>query len=218
MRDQRDETGEMLDLPTILKVISVSASGALAPGPLTASSAALGAKGGWRSGLRIAFGHTLVELPLVVILAYGLGAFFGTSWLRITLGFVGGLFLLFFACLTVRDALTIKALDQSKGTLKYDSPIVVGMALTFLNPYFIAWWVGVGSPLLVEALTTINILSLIVFYLAHVWLDYFWLMLVSTIGSISKKNLRIYRLVLFAIAIMILFFGGDMIATTLRNM
>jgi len=54
-------------------VIVISASGVLSPGPLFTANIFYGLKGGAKTGLKMAYGHTLVELPLVILL--GLGAF-----------------------------------------------------------------------------------------------------------------------------------------------
>jgi len=204
----------MLDISIILKIMSVSASGAFAPGPLTASSTTLGAKGGWKAGLRLAFGHTIVEFPLVIIIAYGLGTIFQIPWIKFSLGLVGGLFLLFFGWLTVRDALHVKSTDFQAIKPKYNSAFFVGVVLTLFNPYFLAWWIGIGSTLMMEALTSISLFAVVVFYLAHVWLDYFWLILMSTIGSTSRINLKLYRFILAALSLMIFYFGIKMITST----
>ena len=54
-----------------LLVIIVSASGVMAPGPLFAANISYGLQGGIRSGLKMAIGHTIVELPLVILLGIG---------------------------------------------------------------------------------------------------------------------------------------------------
>ena len=204
----------MLDIPTILKIMGVSASGAFAPGPLTASSTTLGAKGGWKVGLRLAFGHTIVEFPLVILIAYGLGTIFQIPWIKFFLGLVGGIFLLFFGWLTVRDALYVNSVNFQAVKPKYNSAFFIGIVLTLFNPYFLAWWIGIGSTLMMEALTSINFFAVVFFYLAHVWLDYFWLILISAIGSTSRINLKLYKFILTALSLMIFYFGIKMIVST----
>ena len=54
-------------------VIVISASGVMSPGPLFATNVVYGLKEGTRAGIKIAIGHTIVELPLVIML--GIGAF-----------------------------------------------------------------------------------------------------------------------------------------------
>ncbi|MCH2405204.1 MAG: LysE family translocator, partial [Nitrosopumilus sp.] len=52
-------------------VIVISASGVMAPGPLFAATVSYGLRKGTRAGLKIAIGHTIVELPLVILLGIG---------------------------------------------------------------------------------------------------------------------------------------------------
>jgi threonine/homoserine/homoserine lactone efflux protein len=197
----------------ILKIMSISASGAFAPGPLTASSTTLGAKGGWKVGLRLALGHTIVEFPLVILIAYGLGTIFQIPLIKFSLGLVGGLFLLFFGWLTLRDALHVNSNNFQVLKPKHNSAFFIGIVLTLFNPFFLAWWIGIGSTLMIEALTSISLFAVVIFYLAHVWLDYFWLILISTIGSASRINLKLYRLILAALSLMIFYFGITMIVS-----
>jgi len=57
------------------EVILVSTSGVLSPGPLFFINLIYGSKQGITGGIRIAFGHTMVEFPLVITLAIGLFTF-----------------------------------------------------------------------------------------------------------------------------------------------
>lgn len=199
-----------MDFSFAIKVITISASGALAPGPLTASSIALGAKGSWKTGVNIAIGHTIVELPLVLLIAYGVGMFLVQPWIKTTLGLAGGLFLIFFAILTFKDALNPKIMVSSKSE-GYKSAIAIGVGLSLFNPYFIAWWIGIGSPLILEVFKDLSFVSLMLFYIVHVWLDYVWLAFTSSIGSASRINIKVYKVILLALAVMVLYFGVEMI-------
>ena len=53
-------------LDFVATVVVVTASGALAPGPLSFGILMQGSKEGARSGFSCAIGHTLVEFPLVL--------------------------------------------------------------------------------------------------------------------------------------------------------
>ena len=54
-----------------IMVVVISSSGVMSPGPLFAANVVYGLKEGKMSGLKIAMGHTIVELPLIVILGIG---------------------------------------------------------------------------------------------------------------------------------------------------
>jgi threonine/homoserine/homoserine lactone efflux protein len=204
----------MLGLDFILKVIIISASGALAPGPLTASAASLGARGGWRAGFNEAVGHMTVELPLVLAIAYGLHYVFEIPTVKTTFGLVGGAFLLFFAYLTLRDALKNPGM---KDPPRYGSAIVTGAALSLFNPYFIAWWIGIGTPLIMEAFQAMYLAGIAILYTSHVWLDYAWLTLIASLGSLSKVKAPAYKALLTALAIAIAYFGITMITNTITT-
>ncbi|MDQ3848047.1 MAG: lysine transporter LysE, partial [Thermoproteota archaeon] len=55
-----------------IEVIAISASGVLAPGPLFFANVFWGSLGNKWSGLKVAYGHRIVELPLIILLAEGL--------------------------------------------------------------------------------------------------------------------------------------------------
>jgi threonine/homoserine/homoserine lactone efflux protein len=63
------------------QVIFISVSGVLSPGPLFFANLIYGSKEGFYSGVKIASGHTIVELLLVISLAAGL---FGFSSFKLT--------------------------------------------------------------------------------------------------------------------------------------
>jgi threonine/homoserine/homoserine lactone efflux protein len=204
----------MLGLDFVLKVIVISASGALATGPLTASAASLGARGGWRAGFNEAVGHMSVELPLVLAIAYGLHYIFEIPTVETTFGLIGGAFLLFFAYLTLRDAIK-GALTNNEP--RYNSALITGAALSLFNPYFIAWWIGVGTPLVIEAFQAMYLLGIAILYTSHVWLDYTWLTLIASLGSLSKVKATTYKALLIALAIAITYFGITMITNTITT-
>jgi threonine/homoserine/homoserine lactone efflux protein len=198
----------------LVEVVIISLSGALAPGPLTASTATLGAQRGWRAGLLVSIGHTIVEFPLVVAISLGVLAVFASSpEISVVLGFIGGVFLVFFGVMTGRDAIHAE-LPRSTGekSLKtYGAPLTVGITLSAFNPYFIIWWIGVGAPLIMEALALGGFPMLTVFYVSHVWLDYVWLILIASITSLSRFSPKYYRIVLAALSVMVFLFGVNLI-------
>jgi len=195
-----------LSLAFLIKVAVISSSGALAPGPLTAATAAVGVKKGWKGGFMVSLGHMAVELPLVIII--GLGVAILTREVSTVLSFIGGAFLLFFSYLTAKDAIRVNSLSASGSSA---SPLLVGISLSALNPFFIAWWAGIGSPLIMEAVGYWGLAGIGVLYAAHVWLDFAWLTSLARITSLSGFSLRFYKILLFALAILVAIFGVDFI-------
>jgi threonine/homoserine/homoserine lactone efflux protein len=54
------------------EVILLSTSGVLSPGPLFLTNLIYESRQGAHAGIKIACGHIIVELPLIIILALGL--------------------------------------------------------------------------------------------------------------------------------------------------
>ncbi len=210
---------KILDLALYsVSVVAISTSGALSPGPLTVANMALGVKGGWKSGLQVALGHMIVELPYVFLLAL----FYDTisSWLSqgyVKIGFtlfvVG--FMGFFAYLLIRDALSTKGFNDNSGNtgLVHTNPIVVGAVLTGLNAYFLLWWASVGLPLIEGALTIGFPLGVLYMYVLHVWLDYTWLGATAYAAHHGSRILgpRGTRILLLTLAGILLFFAATLL-------
>jgi threonine/homoserine/homoserine lactone efflux protein len=208
--------------PLLLKVMTISASGAFAPGPLTTAIAAAGLKKGWRAGVDASLGHTVVELPLVLILSAGVAAIFKNRAAMISIGFLGAVFLLLFGFFTIRDAIRVKTVqpetktggtDTRKHTL---SPFVTGAVLSALNPYFIAWWVGIGTPLISEAMERAGLLGVGMIYIAHVWLDYVWLTFIASIASLGRGRAVLIRIIPMILGLLVIYFGVMMFHKTLQ--
>ncbi len=73
----------------IFTIIGISLSGVMAPGPITAATLAAGERNR-HAGAWICGGHIAVELPLILLLAAGLGTFLESKGIRAGIGLVGG--------------------------------------------------------------------------------------------------------------------------------
>jgi threonine/homoserine/homoserine lactone efflux protein len=204
----------------VVTVVVVTASGALAPGPLFFSLVTYGSKEGARSGFTCAIGHTMVEFPLVLALALGLLAAANQSMIKSVIGLVGGVGLIVFGVMQIYATLKTRA-EKSKiiktRTLPASS-LVLGLALTGLNPYFILWWLTIGSVLIVQALAFAAIVGVLIMYVSHVWMDYAFL---TAIAHLAKKGKTIigskyYKLTLVAFGVILIFYGASFIADAVK--
>jgi len=199
----------------VTTVIVVTASGALAPGPLTFAIIMHGSKEGARSGFSCAIGHTIVELPLVLGLSLGLLAAASQPAIKETIGIAGGIGLIAFGVLQIHG--TIKPRKDTSAvsnTRKLPtSSVALGLALTGLNPYFILWWLTIGSTLIVQALAFAAIVGVLFMYAVHVWMDYAFL---TSLAYFAKKGSNIigskyYKLTLIAFGGILVYFGVSFI-------
>src|SRR5690606_12785754 len=94
-----------LDLWTLFTTaFLVGLSGAAAPGPLTGMAVREASRGGFWRGWSVALGHAVPEALLVAGLAYGLGSWLSQAPVVGTLSVIGGLVLLWMACIMVLRA------------------------------------------------------------------------------------------------------------------
>lgn len=159
----------------IATVVVVTASGALAPGPLFFTNITQGTKSGAKGGLAFSVGHTIFELSLVLFLALTLQTVASEPLIKLVVGVVGGTALLVFGFLQIREALASKSTVASEGRIPSKNPLLLGTLFTGLNPYFILWWLTIGMTLIVNALDLASFAGVFLMYILHVWMDYAWL-------------------------------------------
>lgn len=205
-------------LPAFLAtVVVVTASGALMPGPLFAANVLQGTRGGARSGFIISIGHMLVELPLVMLMALGISSLLNFPGFATVVGLIGGSALIIFGVLQIRDVTKssfgnepVESAGQQKKSL------MLGVALTGLNPFFIVWWLTVGLGLVVQAVELGALLGVLIMYASHVWMDYAWLTGTAYLAARGKTLIqaRGYRLLLIGLALLLIYFGAGFILRT----
>jgi threonine/homoserine/homoserine lactone efflux protein len=207
-------------LSFVITVIVVTASGALAPGQLFFGLLIHGSKEGAPAGFSCAIGHTLVEFPLVLALSLGLLAAASEPTIKGVIGLVGGMGLIGFGALQIYNTIKNKPEfgDVPKNSSVPTSSLMLGLALTGLNPYFILWWLTIGSVLIVQALTFAAIVGVLIMYISHVWMDYAYLTAIAHLGKRGKGLIgsRYYKLVLIAFGLILIYYGSTFILNVVR--
>ena len=188
-----------------ITVITISVSGVMAPGPLFAANVAYGLKGGIKTGLKMAYGHTVVELPLVVLLGIGAISLTTIPQFREIISILGALSLFVFAGIQIKSAIKKpSAIFEGK-----HGPFLVGIILSGLNPFFLIWWFTIGFKLITDAIILYSLLGIGIMFAFHIWMDYAWLCSVAFFSSkgkriISNKN---YNIFMVAISGVLVYFG-----------
>ena len=208
-----------------LQVILVSTSGVLSPGPLFFINLLYASRYASFVGLKIASGHAIVEFPLIIALSYSLYSFSYTLHLSDLvfkfIGLIGGIFLLFFAILQVLSILKDKSNNsQAMTNLKFNikNPILVGFIFTILNPFFLVWWLTIGSKLISDSIINFGIVEGIsIIFLSHIWMDYFWLWFTSFMINKGKFIIKekIYKIFIFAISVILGIYGSYLLFMSL---
>ena len=203
-----------------IEVVFLSASGVLSPGPLFFANLIYGSRQGFLGGIKMASGHTIVELPIILILSFGLFHFSVTSDAHNaalkSIGLLGGIAIIIFSMLQIRSVV-IREKNRSPGNLidrtKYslsNKPILNGMIFSLLNPFFIVWWFTVGLKLISDSISIFGIvLGGLAVFIFHIWMDYVWLGGTSFLvqKGVSILDVRFYNIFLLGLSVLLVIFG-----------
>ena len=188
-------------------VILVSSSGVMSPGPLFATNIFYGLKEGAKGGLKMAIGHTVIELPLIILLGIGIVSLESFPQFRIIIATVGALGLFGFAGLQLKSAFNKNGINQNTRT-KY-GPFLSGVLFSGLNPFFIIWWFTIGFKLISDSIMIWSLGGLLVLFGLHIWMDFAWLASTAYLSSKGSKFLsqRNFRFVFVSISGLLIYFG-----------
>jgi len=162
-------------LSLILTVLVVSISGVMMPGPMFAVTVAKSYRSPW-AGPKIAIGHAIVEVPLILLIYFGFAHFFGNNIVQIVLSLAGGGMIVWMGIGMFR---TRKDVVENGRDLKY-GPITAGIIMSATNPFFLLWWATAGM-LLVMKFKDYGVAGLSVFVFTHWICDLIWLSIVSMV-------------------------------------
>jgi threonine/homoserine/homoserine lactone efflux protein len=219
------------------QVIFISALGVLAPGPLFLANLIYGSKLGYYSGIKIASGHAIVELALIVLLALGIFGFssfiFNNASARI-IGLLGGTAIIFFSLYQINNIIKGRTMgganDENKINDSYFSeirnkgkmlggPFIIGLIFSSLNPFFLVWWFTVGLKLISDSIYMFGgiIEGILFLFSLHIWMDYVWLSVTAYLISKGKTIVKdkLYQYFLLSISFVLASYGFYLIVEKL---
>jgi threonine/homoserine/homoserine lactone efflux protein len=187
-------------------VIIISASGVMSPGPLFAANITYGLRDGFRSGIKIAIGHSIVELPLVILLGIGVFSLEIFPEFRVIISIFGAVTLFGFAIMQIKS---IFRKNSGISTKPKHGPIITGILFSALNPFFIIWWLTIGFKLISDAMLIWAFAGILIVFVLHIWMDFVWLGMVAFLASksvkiISNKN---YKIMISGLSLILIYFG-----------
>jgi len=158
----------------LIQVFIISISGAMQPGPVTATAITMGTRNRWAGSL-LAVGHGIVEFPLMILIVMGVGAIFQKTTAQIVIGIAGGLILLYMAYGMFKTA---SHPVSTEAVTRKDKPVWAGIIFTISNPYFLVWWATVGLGLATSA-TKFGLHAFVLFAVVHWLVDFMWVTALS---------------------------------------
>ena len=189
-------------------VILTSLSGVMAPGPMFTVTIAKSMKSPW-AGVLVSLGHAVIEVPLILLVYFGLGNFFQNEIVKLILSVAGGGMIVWMGIDLFRARR--KLAGEGKDT-SYNA-FVAGILMSGINPFFLVWWATVGSLLLMSFIDAVGTWALPFFIIVHWLCDLVWLSLVSfTIYRTHKFwGEKVQEWIFIILALALLYFGGQFI-------
>jgi threonine/homoserine/homoserine lactone efflux protein len=200
-------------LEFVITIVLLTASGALAPGPLFFATISHGTKHGAKTGIIFSIAHTLVEFSLIMLFALGLITIASEPFVKNIVGIMGGIVLVAFGTIQIYKSIISKTEDLKKPRSSYRHLFFIGIAFTGLNPFFILWWLTVGAQLIIMALQFAALLGVIFMFICHVWMDYIWLTGVAFLSKRGTKvmDLKWYKPLMIIFGAVLIYFGASFI-------
>ncbi|MDA4134867.1 MAG: LysE family translocator, partial [Thaumarchaeota archaeon] len=110
------------------------------PGPVNAA-ATYQVTRSWLAGWLTLLGATTADAVFFVLTYFGLTSLRASGEARDLLFVVGGVFTLYFAYSTLRQAKAMPASGPARGGR---FPYLLGLTIGLTNPFQLAWWIAVG--------------------------------------------------------------------------
>jgi threonine/homoserine/homoserine lactone efflux protein len=172
---------------------------------------------GAKSGFVFSIAHSIVESTLILLLATGLIPVAKESTIKIAIGLAGGVVLLFFGAMQIRNALTSNYRETTQKDVTTQNLLLTGLAFTGLNPFFIVWWLTAGANLILLALEFDSFAGVVFMFLCHVWIDVVWLTLVAHLAKMGTNVVgrSWYRVIMAIFGLALVYYGLTFLTATL---
>ncbi|MFH1639419.1 MAG: LysE family transporter [Chloroflexota bacterium] len=200
--------------PALLSLIVISFTGVMMPGPMFAVTLTRSYKSPW-AGPLVALGHAVVEVPLILLIYFGFAGLFQHNLVQISLSILGGGMVIWLgvSMFRARNAVVDEGREMS------GNAFTAGIMMSGLNPFFLLWWVTVGS-LLIMRFSSYGLIGLTLFILAHWLCDFIWLSFVSTLVYRTHAfwGRKFQEWLFIACSLLLLVFGGWFLVSGIKLM
>ena len=181
----------------------------MAPGPMLALVIGQVLAQGFAAVIWIVLGHALLELVFVVGMARGLTGVLCRPRVRGTFSLIGGGVLLWMGLGLALNAATASLQGSAATAIPGLRLVVAGAGLSLANPYFVGWWVTVGTGQ-VAALKLDTRAHYAAFFIGHELGDLAWYGLVALVLTFGRAWLSdgLYQALLLACGLVVAGLGA----------
>jgi len=195
----------------LLSVIFISLSGVMMPGPVFAITITKGYRDKI-AGALIAFGHGVIEFPLMFLIYFGFAQFFTSNVAKMVIGLVGGLMLTYMGIQMFKT----RGKTREEGANPEHASFLAGIIATSANPYFFLWWATIGATLIMNA-SIFGVTGFLLFAITHWSCDFLWDIFVSMTVFKSRRfwTKRVHEIIFGCCSLVLIGFGAWFIISVL---
>jgi threonine/homoserine/homoserine lactone efflux protein len=198
----------------------IALTGALTPGPvLTFTIYKSLQKRGYLAGFFIILGHATLEFLIICLLLLATSliiAIFQIYIILILFGLIGGIFLVIFGFLVIRDTyknpvvIDISTISKDDNKAFTSNNFLGGILVSLSNPFWTIWWVFIGLSFMINFNVSFNNpMSILLFFLGHELGDFVFYIPLSVFVYLGGRsiNQKIYKYVLIGCGLFMIIFG-----------
>ncbi|NLX47566.1 MAG: LysE family transporter [Euryarchaeota archaeon] len=181
------------------------------PGAVNTQALRVGIAGGFRRAFGIEMGSIVGDMCWAVIALTGLAVVWNNDIARYALGSLGAAFLLFLAYGAFQDARKdeMAEVDAPKGHTDF----VTGVIMSFVNPFQIPFWIGVGSSSIAVIMSDPGLKEFAVFYVGYFVGAIVWGLAYSALIGHGKRYVtpKLFRVLSAICAVVLVYFALNLL-------
>lgn len=185
-------------------------SGAMMPGPMLGVTIDGSLRKGYIAGPLVVLGHGILELTLVIVMAFGLKDFFSNPTVSGIIGLFGGIFLAWMGYGMIKSSINKSVSLENQGARNRGGRnlVLAGALVSATNPYFILWWASTGMESIRQSYA-LGATGILLFFIGHILSDFTWYSAVSGAFSKGKRLIgdTVYRWLILILGVFIFSFS-----------
>jgi threonine/homoserine/homoserine lactone efflux protein len=195
----------------------IALTGALSPGPvLTFTVYKSVQKKGYLAGFFIILGHATLEFGMICLLLLGASIFLRDILFLTLIGIIGGIFLVIFGILVIRDTIKnplqfdFQSIEEADYKGYKGNSFIGGIVVSLSNPFWTFWWAVIGLSFMINfGISFENPIGLLLFFLGHELGDLAFYVPLSIFVFLGGKSInpKIYKYILIVCGLFMIGFG-----------
>lgn len=184
------------------------------PGAVNTQALRVGVSGGFRRAFGVETGSIVGDTTWAIIALTGLALVWDNDIARWTLGVLGTVILLYLVYSGIQDARREELPDANAP--KGHTDLVTGIMMSFVNPFQLAFWIGIGSSAIVTIIPDPQLTDFVVFYAGYITGAMIWGLAYSALIGYGRRYVtpKLFRFLSLVCALVLLYFAISLVYNT----